>query len=82
MHGVLRTYAVLQLSFVCSAIALAATTQNSKRNNEQNARYAAIETCSRQAQNWAMVAVYGQDEVGKARTLIYKSCMAQKGFAP
>jgi hypothetical protein len=82
MHRHLRSCAVLLLSVACSANAFAAATQGSKRNAVQNARYAAIEACSRQAQAWAMVSVYGQDEVGKARTLVYKSCMAQRGFVP
>jgi cytochrome bd-type quinol oxidase subunit 1 len=83
MRSFLRAYTALLMSFACISSALAAPAQAGKKvTTTQSARYAAIEKCSQQARAQAPGGTYGQDEVGKARTLIYKSCMSKLGFGP
>jgi hypothetical protein len=74
---------VLAVATAATIVSLSATTQTfaQQRSTQQTARYAAIKKCSQQAR--AQTArIYGADEAGKARTLVYASCMRQLGFAP
>jgi hypothetical protein len=83
MRNVSRISAVVLISFACVSSALAASAQRARNGTDRlSARYAAIEKCTQQAHAQAPGGVYGPDQVGKARTLIYMSCMRQMGLAP